>query len=53
MPRYYLIAAFLAATFAFALIPTRAPAQEKGQEIDPDSVISVDVEVVNILATVR
>jgi VWFA-related protein len=35
------------------MIPNRAPAQEKGQEIYPDSVISVDVEVVNILATVR
>lgn len=53
MKRNYLIAAELAAVIGLAAIPALAPAQEKGEEIAPDSVISVDVDVVNILATVR
>lgn len=52
MPRNNLIAAVLTAGIALAPVLSRAQPQEKGQEIDPDSVISVDVEVVNILATV-
>jgi VWFA-related protein len=47
------IAAVMAAFVGLAALPHVASAQEKGQEIGPESVISVDVEVVNILATVR